>query len=789
MSGSANAASRPDSSPAIATWPSETNHRTDKITAAKAIVNPNDAETCRSRPATICSAVEVSRLPKGRIEGDFSDTRRVYFTIRPRRQESPLVPLVARRSLRSGSTAGVGEVACSRPLTRTRGFDLIGEVGTLTTRSCATQGASASSGSDDLRPLIVQGDNLAFLRSLDAGTVNLIYIDPPFNTGKRQTRRTVKASATAEAGGHLGFGGTRYRRDVVREDSFADAFDDFGAFLLPRLEEAYRVLAPDGSLFVHLDPRESHYTKIWLDQIFGRESFINEIIWAYDFGGRSRTRWSSKHDVILWFAKNPKKYTFDFDAMDRIPYMAPGLVGPEKARRGKTPTDTWWHTIVPTSGREKTGYPTQKPLGIVERIVKIFAGSGTLGVAAVRNGRRSILVDIREEAVRVMQRRLASAHPRILTTDEVIGARPPSPLRGGGAVGATPGFTAQGRVSVIAAAVSKYQNLQDLPGADRDAALVRAMFETSDELALYGGTTLVLANPRAEELRTAVLDYATSRSARGDVLVFYFSGHGCVLGETEFGFCTTDSQKSDDGSMLPLSVVGFRDIVRTLAAVDVHPVFIVDACFSGAMITAAMQDSLHQNAGAAYAFLCSSYEATPSIDTSKGGAFTTALHDAARAGRSDPEGKRHRYLMLKDLSGPVQDALGRAGNPLSRCYLGPDLPSIPIVKNVGYQPLRYLFSSYFDTLIEYLWNSGDPRPIKVKDIAEKIGNGAYGNHRKLSLPPWDLVEDGANAGARQLTARGKRYACGKLSIPQVIEQDPSTKVWRAADNCDHIRKQ
>jgi len=654
----------------------------------------------------------------------------------------------------------------------------------------------------DLRPLIVHGDNLVFLRQLDPGSVNLIYIDPPFNTGKRQTRRTVRARRTSECSAPVGFGGARYERQVVARQSFADAFDDFGAFLLPRLEEAYRVLASDGSLFVHLDPRESHYAKIWLDQIFGRASFVNEIVWAYDFGGRSKKRWSSKHDVILWYAKDPENYTFDFDAMDRIPYMAPGLVGPEKAKRGKTPTDTWWHTIVPTSGREKTGYPTQKPLGIVERIVKVhsrpddlvldfFAGSGTLGEAACRHGRKAILVDIQKEAVHVMKQRLAFASPRVEVVGRQTAARASvsTPRRRGTSASDPVSIPADGgRVSVIAAAVEKYEHLQPLPGAARDAALVRAMFETSDDLALYGSSTTVLANPTADELRSAVLEYAATRSARGDVLVFYFSGHGCVVGETEFGFCTVDSKKSLDDAILPLSVVGFRDVVRTLAAVDVHPVFIVDACFSGAMITAAMQDSLHQNAGAAYAFLCSSYEATPSIDTSQGGVFTAALHDAARAGRSDPEGKRRPFLTLNDLSGPVQEALGRTGHPLSRCYLGPDLPPVPLVRNPAYKALRYTFSSYFNTLVDYLWNVGRPRSIKVKDIAEKVGNGAYGNHRKLSLPPWNLVEDGSKSGTRCLTTRGERYAQGKLAIPQVIEQDPETKVWHAAPESNRIRK-
>ena len=189
-------------------------------------------------------------------------------------------------------------------------------------------------------------------------------------------------------------------------------------FLEPRLVEAHRLLAPEGSFFLHLDYREVHYAKVLLDQIFGRENFMNEIVWAYDYGGRSRKRWPAKHDVLLWYAMDPKGYTFRYDDIDRIPYMAPGLVGKEKAARGKTPTDVWWHTIVSPTGAEKTGYPSQKPLGVLERLVKVhsspgdlcldlFAGSGTLGEAAARHGRRFCLVDENPEAARVMRERLA----------------------------------------------------------------------------------------------------------------------------------------------------------------------------------------------------------------------------------------------------------------------------------------------------------------------------------------------------------------------------------------------
>ncbi len=267
------------------------------------------------------------------------------------------------------------------------------------------------------------GDNLPILRGMPEASFDLIYVDPPFNTGRRQERRRLK-TVRDEGGDRTGFAGRRYRTIELGRQSFADAFDDYLAFLEPRIEEARRLLKPTGSFFLHLDFREVHYCKVLCDAIFGRECFQNEIIWAYDYGARSKRRWSPKHDNILWYAVDPKRYTYEYEAIDRIPYMAPGLVGPEKAKRGKTPTDTWWHTIVPPQGKERTGYPTQKPLGIIGRIVAVhsrpgdrlldfFAGSGTLGEAAARAGRDAVLIDESPEAVEVMVRRLAFAEPRL----------------------------------------------------------------------------------------------------------------------------------------------------------------------------------------------------------------------------------------------------------------------------------------------------------------------------------------------------------------------------------------
>lgn len=260
------------------------------------------------------------------------------------------------------------------------------------------------------------GDNLDFLKSFQSDSVDLIYIDPPFNTGCKQFRTRFR---------------TEHKRRVSLDSyGYNDSFDDYIGFMQPRMIEAYRILKSDGSLFFHIDYREVHYCKIMLDEIFGRDSFINEIIWSYDYGARSTKRWSAKHDNILWYAKDPKNYTFNYDKIDRIPYMAPKLVGPEKAARGKTPTDVWWHTIVSTNGREKTGYATQKPRGIIDRIVKVhskpgdllmdfFAGSGTLGESAYAFGRNAILVDSNPEAIAVMKLRFKDLNVRWYGCDEI----------------------------------------------------------------------------------------------------------------------------------------------------------------------------------------------------------------------------------------------------------------------------------------------------------------------------------------------------------------------------------
>ncbi|MCY3507281.1 MAG: site-specific DNA-methyltransferase [Chloroflexi bacterium] len=275
------------------------------------------------------------------------------------------------------------------------------------------------SGTAEPRGIVHCADGVEVARGLADESVDLVYLDPPFNTGKRQERRRLRTRRAEEGGGdRTGFGGRRYETVRLGSTSFDDAFDNYLGFLEPFLVESRRLLKASGSLYLHLDYREAHYAKVLLDEIFGRECFVNEIIWAYDYGGRTKKRWPAKHDTILFYAKDPERNLFNADEVERIPYMAPGLVGAEKAARGKLPTDVWWHTIVSPTGKEKLGYPTQKPLGVLKRIVSassppgglvvdLVAGSGTAGAAALELGRRFVLADKSEEAFAVMRKRFA----------------------------------------------------------------------------------------------------------------------------------------------------------------------------------------------------------------------------------------------------------------------------------------------------------------------------------------------------------------------------------------------
>jgi site-specific DNA-methyltransferase (adenine-specific) len=267
--------------------------------------------------------------------------------------------------------------------------------------------------------LIIEGDCATVLPTLPAAEFQLIYLDPPFNTGARQQRRTV-TTVQDEDGDRTGFAGRRYRTTETARFGYLDVHDDYLGMLEPLLRQAKRLLTPSGTLYLHIDYRQAHPVKLLLDEVFGPDAFLNELIWAYDFGGRARDRWPAKHDTIFVYVRTPGGHFFDQDAVERIPYLAPGLVGPEKAARGKLPTDVWWHTIVPTNGPEKTGYPNQKPEGILRRIVQassregdrvldFFAGSGTTGAVAHQLDRRFVLVDRNPEAIEIMRTRLPHA--------------------------------------------------------------------------------------------------------------------------------------------------------------------------------------------------------------------------------------------------------------------------------------------------------------------------------------------------------------------------------------------
>ena len=451
---------------------------------------------------------------------------------------------------------------------------------------------------------IVFGDNLTYLRTVPDASIDLIYIDPPFNTGRKQIRKQLRTVRDDKAPDRKGFKGNTYKTEILGQKSFNDEFEDFKEFIVPRLQEAHRVLKPNGSLFLHLDYREVHRCKLWLDEIFGRaECFINEIIWAYDYGARSKSRWSPKHDNILWYAKNPPHYTFNYDAIDRIPYMAPGLVGPEKAAKGKTPTDMWWNTIVSPTGKEKTGYPTQKPLAIIERIVKIhsnpgdtvldfFAGSGTVGEACARLNRSYVLVDSSRDAIAVMKNRLGKHEPSITDTarsgpklKKSLGPKAAASKRLDELQSAAPRDT-DSRVTVIAVGVSRYDDvsLRDLRGPREDLQMIHEIFSTEESgLGICGeGQILLLHDPTVQQLKSRLLEFAMGCSGTGDIVVFYFSGHGAVLGGNEFRLCLKDTMiRQDTASFLPLSTISFSEVAETLTAANVHPVFIIDACFSG----------------------------------------------------------------------------------------------------------------------------------------------------------------------------------------------------------------
>lgn len=350
------------------------------------------------------------------------------------------------------------------------------------------------------------------------------------------------------------------------------------------------------------------------------------------------------------------------------------------------------------------------------------------------------------------------------------------------------------RVSIIAVVVSKYSHLDPLPGVLKDLKLIRDIFVNSQSQGVYSPRQLKeMVNPTTSQVREAIVEYSYSRSAPGDILILYFSGHGCVIGANTFGLCLSDTKVSNKGTVLPLSALSFRDIIHTLSAADVTPIFIVDACFSGATATnyfpgldAALQEQIQSEMSGAYGLLCSSSRDSLSFSSSNGSPFTVALHEIIARGLQDRQRRHFPFLTIRDIAKPLRELIERTAAPLPRCYPGPDLPEIPIAKNAGFKPQAIKFSYYMRRVVEFIWNDGHPREVSIHDLDEAIGKSSYGNHSKLGYLPWKLLEDGTSNRTRRLTAKGKSFAKGETRIPEVIIKDPITWLWVADSQARHI---
>lgn len=350
------------------------------------------------------------------------------------------------------------------------------------------------------------------------------------------------------------------------------------------------------------------------------------------------------------------------------------------------------------------------------------------------------------------------------------------------------------RTTVMAVAVSQYREMRKLAGPSRDLVDIERMFTDLGTTGLYHRKQFLgLLDPSRRLLQEAIIKYASERSARGDILLFYYSGHGAVDGTGQFCFCPSDALISADGrSHLAMSLIPFRDVVDTLAVQDVHPVFLIDACFSNSasavpqLTSGVMNNQLQSASAGAYGLLCSSHNATASIDTPQGGAFTQAMCAIAAAGMADENRRRLPFMMLNDMGMRLREKLTLEGYPLSRLHIGPELPPVPLIRNTKYRPLRESFTPYLKRIVTYMSNNGQAREVTLADIDKHVGKGAYGNHSKLSLPPWSLVENGDAVKSRRLTKRGVRFAGRKLRIPRVIFKDFVTDQWKAEPGSQQV---
>jgi hypothetical protein len=352
------------------------------------------------------------------------------------------------------------------------------------------------------------------------------------------------------------------------------------------------------------------------------------------------------------------------------------------------------------------------------------------------------------------------------------------------------------RTNVIAVGVSDYDELENLEGPSWDMEMVSEIFMQNDDISLFDEDVVTeLENPTSTQFRNAIAEYVEKRSARGDILILYFTGHGCILPSGSFGFCLKDAKVGvDDAGIFPITAVPLDEVVSTFAIADVHPVFILDACFSSAnspqsasVAPSNIEDTLRRSNADTYALLASSSSYSVSMDTPEGGAFTQALYQILTSGFSDDEGRRYPVITLAQLAAPLQEELSRMGVPLSRCYVGRDFPILPIVKNANFEPQSESFAPYMRKIVELLWQDGKPREAELSEFSTKIGQGAYANHSKLSLAPWALLEDAGTNKVRRLTSKGKKFAAGEISIPKNIERDPFSGNWRRASDSQLVR--
>jgi len=345
------------------------------------------------------------------------------------------------------------------------------------------------------------------------------------------------------------------------------------------------------------------------------------------------------------------------------------------------------------------------------------------------------------------------------------------------------------RVTILAIAVEDYAYMNPLRGSKKDIENFYELMVINPKTALYRGNQFIkLLNPTSAQIRELVSNYANQRTALGDILIFYFSGHGVAVGHRDFGFCTIDTQfYSIAPIVLPLTVFRFSELLDAISDVDVAPVVIVDACYSGkaggALISATtainlMQEKMKMVSASNNALLCSCSDIQTSLNSTKfGGLFSRGIYEIASHGiLSD---RQAPYLLgLRQIYRPLAEFIERETDDSSpRLYLGETLLEFPLVKNVKYSPQSYVFVGHLKSVIDALWNDGNPIELKAREILKLCGQGSYGNHSKLSLEPWQLVETAPKPVRRRLTPKGLLFAQGKIKIPKSIEKDPTTGDW------------